>query len=218
MFSKHLILASNSPRRRELLQQAGFSFSVIPSKVEEIITKTEPEDIVRELSCQKAEDVFQSLEEKAKEDSIVLGADTVVACGGYEDYKEAVRRESGSGKEERKLQILGKPKSWEEAFRMLKRLQGDFHFVYTGVTLVWQEAGSMKKESFAVSTKVIFYSMTDEEIWAYIETEEPMDKAGAYGIQGQGAVYIKEILGDYNNVVGLPLGELYQRLKGSFII
>ncbi len=218
MFSKHLILASNSPRRRELLQQAGFSFSVIPSKVEEIITKTEPEDIVLELSCQKAEDVFQSLEEKAKEESIVLGADTVVACGGYEDYKEAVRRENGSGKEERKLQILGKPKSREEAFRMLKRLQGDFHFVYTGVTLVWQEAGRMKKESFAVSTKVIFYPMTDEEIWEYIETEEPMDKAGAYGIQGQGAVYIKEILGDYNNVVGLPLGELYHRIKGVFII
>ncbi len=218
MFSKHLILASNSPRRRELLQQAGFPFSVIPSKVEEIITKTEPEDIVLELSCQKAEDVFQSLEEKAKEESIVLGADTVVACGGDENYKEAVRRENGSEKEERRFRILGKPKSREEAFKMLKRLQGDFHFVYTGVTLVWQEAGSMKKESFAVSTKVTFYPMTDEEIWAYIETEEPMDKAGAYGIQGQGAVYIKEILGDYNNVVGLPLGELYQRMKGSFTI
>lgn len=218
MGSKHLILASNSPRRRELLQQAGFSFTVIPSKVEEIITKTEPEDIVLELSCQKGEDVFQGLEENAKEESIVLGADTVVSCGGCDDYQVTVRQENTFGKEESRLQILGKPKSREEAFAMLKRLQGVSHFVYTGVTLVWQEEGSMKKESFAVSTKVTFYPMSDEEIWAYIETEEPMDKAGAYGIQGQGAVYIKEIQGDYNNVVGLPLGELYQRMKGSFMI
>ena len=215
MLTKHLILASNSPRRRELLKQAGFSFAVIPSGVEEIITKTEPEDIVLELSCQKAEDVFKGLEEKTKEESIVLGADTVVACGVL---KEAARCENAPGKEEGRLQILGKPKSQEEAFCMLKRLQGDSHFVYTGVTLVWQEEGNVKKESFAVSTKVTFYPMTDEEIRTYIETKEPMDKAGAYGIQGQGAVYIKEIQGDYNNVVGLPLGELYQRLKGNYII
>lgn len=215
MTSKHLILASNSPRRRELLQQAGFPFTVIPSKVEEIITKTKPEEIVQELSCQKAEDVFGSLEEKAKERSLVLGADTVVACGAFE---EATRCLEAEGKEEGELQILGKPKSQEEAFWMLKKLQGDSHFVCTGVTLVWQEEGDIKKESFAVSTKVIFYPMTDEEIRTYIQTEEPMDKAGAYGIQGKGAVYIKEIQGDYNNVVGLPLGELYQKMKKMFII
>lgn len=198
MWEKHLILASNSPRRRELLEQADYAFAVIPSKVKEVITKTAPKEIVMELSCEKAEDVFEGMKKEEREKSIVLGADTVVAC------------KNSRGE----LQILGKPKDGEDAFRMLKSLQGNFHFVYTGVTLVWLEEGKeVKKESFAVETKVTFYPMTDEEIWAYIRTGEPMDKAGAYGIQGKGAVYIREITGDYNNVVGLPLGELYQKMK-----
>lgn len=207
---KNLILASNSPRRRELLQQAGFPFTVIPSKINEVITKAEPEEIVQELSGQKAEDVFSSLEEEVKEKSIVLGADTVVAC---ENSQESLSCTTAQETENTGLQIMGKPKDQEEAFDMLKKLQGKSHFVYTGVTLVWQEKGKIERESFAVGTKVVFYPMTDEEIWAYIETKEPMDKAGAYGIQGKGAVYIKEIRGDYNNVVGLPLGGLYQKLK-----
>ncbi|MBD5105550.1 MAG: septum formation protein Maf [Lachnospiraceae bacterium] len=209
MPKKHIILASNSPRRRELLQQAGFPFTVIPSKINEVITKAEPEEIVQELSGQKAEDVFQSLKDEVKEKSIVLGADTVVACENLKESPGMAAQE----KESIGLQIMGKPKDQEEAFDMLKKLQGKSHFVYTGVTLVWQEKGKIERESFAVGTKVVFYPMTDEEIWAYIETKEPMDKAGAYGIQGKGAVYIKEIRGDYNNVVGLPLGELYQKLK-----
>ena len=209
MPKKHIILASNSPRRRELLQQAGFPFTVIPSKINEVITKAEPEEIVQELSGQKAEDVFQSLKDEVKEKSIVLGADTVVACEKLKESPGMAAQEiANTG-----LQIMGKPKDQEEAFDMLKKLQGKSHFVYTGVTLVWQEKGKIERESFAVGTKVVFYPMTDEEIWAYIETKEPMDKAGAYGIQGKGAVYIKEIRGDYNNVVGLPLGELYQKLK-----
>lgn len=214
MPQKHLILASNSPRRRELLQQAGFPFTVIPSKIDEVITKAEPEEIVQELSSQKAEDVFGSLEEEGKEKSLVLGADTVVAC---DNFQESITCTAVQGKENTRLQIMGKPKDQEEAFDMLKKLQGKSHFVYTGVTLVWQEKGKIEKESFAVGTKVTFYPMTDQEIWAYIETKEPMDKAGAYGIQGKGAVYIKEIRGDYNNVVGLPLGELYQKLKKIII-
>lgn len=213
MPQKHLILASNSPRRRELLQQAGFPFTVIPSKIIEVITKAEPEEIVQELSGQKAEDVFSSLGEEEKEKSLVLGADTVVVCEILYCTGEGEQEKVNTG-----LQILGKPKDQKVAFYMLKKLQGKSHFVYTGVTLVWQEKGKIEKESFAVGTKVTFYPMTDEEIWAYIETKEPMDKAGAYGIQGKGAVYIKEIQGDYNNVVGLPLGELYQRLKSISII
>lgn len=197
MSEKHFILASNSPRRKELLKQAGFIFTVIPSNVEEVITETEPKEIVKELACQKAENVFENLSEEFMEKSLVLGADTVVAC------------EVSKGE----LQILLKPKDKEEAFEMLHKLQGNSHFVYTGVTLVWQEDGRVQKESFAVETKVSFYPMTEEEIKAYVETGEPMDKAGAYGIQGKGAVYIKEIAGDYNNVVGLPLSELYQKMK-----
>lgn len=215
MPQKHLILASNSPRRRELLQQAGFPFTVIPSKINEVITKAEPEEIVQELSSQKAEDVFQSLKDEVKEKSLVLGADTVVAC---ENFQESLPCTTAQEKGNTGLQIMGKPKDQEEAFGMLKKLQGKSHFVYTGVTLVWQEKGKIERESFAVGTKVVFYPMTDEEIWVYIETKEPVDKAGAYGIQGKGAVYIKEIQGDYNNVVGLPLGALYQRLKGISII
>lgn len=197
MTEKHLILASNSPRRKELLKQAGFIFTVIPSNVEETITKTEPKEIVKELSNQKAENVFENLEENFSANSLVLGADTVVAFENPEGT----------------FQILGKPKDKEEAFNMLNKLQGSTHFVYTGVTLIWQEDGKVQKESFAVETKVTFYPMTEEEIKSYIETGEPMDKAGAYGIQGKGAVYVKEIAGDYNNVVGLPLSELYQKTK-----
>ncbi|MCM1160985.1 MAG: Maf family protein [Roseburia sp.] len=213
MLQKHFILASNSPRRRELLQQAGVPFTVMPSKINEVITKAEPEEIVQELSAQKAEDVFQGLEDGEKETSIVLGADTVVACEGVMEGACMEGKEKGDAG----LQILGKPKNQEEAFCMLKKLQGKSHLVYTGVTLVWQEKGKIERESFAAETKVVFYPMTDEEIRTYIETKEPMDKAGAYGIQGKGAIYIKEIQGDYNNVVGLPLGALYQRMKEIFI-
>ena len=197
MTEKHIILASNSPRRKELLKQAGFIFTVIPSNVEEVITETEPKEIVKELSGQKAKNIFDNLSKESAANSLILGADTVVA---WENEKGM-------------FSILGKPKDKEDAFAMLKNLQGKTHFVYTGVTLIWQEDGKVQKESFAVETKVTFYPMSETEIKDYIETGEPMDKAGAYGIQGKGAVYVKEIAGDYNNVVGLPLSALYQRMK-----
>lgn len=197
MTEKHIILASNSPRRKELLKQAGFIFTVIPSNVEEVITETEPKEIVKELSGQKAKNIFDNLSKESAANSLILGADTVVA---WENEKGM-------------FSILGKPKDKEDAFAMLKNLQGKTHFVYTGVTLIWQEDGQVQKESFAVETKVTFYPMSETEIKDYIETGEPMDKAGAYGIQGKGAVYVKEIAGDYNNVVGLPLSALYQRMK-----
>ena len=193
-----IVLASASPRRREILMQAGLVFEIFPSKKEEHITKTKPEQVVMELSAQKAEDVFDRLQADTASDDrqqdagknlLVIGADTIVA---YED------------------RILGKPKDEKDAFRMLRMLQGNRHQVYTGVTLV--RAG--RTVTFYERTDVSVYPMTDEEIRAYIDTKEPMDKAGAYGIQGKFAVYISGITGDYLNVVGLPLARLMHELQG----
>lgn len=184
---KEIILASASPRRKELLAQIGISFTVQVSSVEEVITKTAPEEIVMELSAQKAKDVKKNTEE----DCIVIGADTIVA---YSDGTQTL--------------VLGKPKSEEEAFRMLKLLQGNTHQVYTGVSLCFKE----QTHTFYEKTQVQVYPMNEEQIWEYIKTGEPMDKAGAYGIQGRFAAFIKGIEGDYNNVVGLPVGRVYQEL------
>lgn len=187
-----IILASASPRRKELLHQIGLDFAIRVSQVEEKITKTEAWEVVEELSAQKARDVFDRV--WALGDFLVIGADTVVACDGT---------------------ILGKPKNETDAARMLKMLQGRTHQVYTGVTLCYcGKRSNMDQELvFHEKTEVTFYPMTDDEIAAYIATGEPMDKAGAYGIQGLGARYISHITGDYGNVVGLPVGRLYQELR-----
>ena len=141
----------------------------------------------------KAEDVAQTVEGPA----IILGADTVVAHNG---------------------RILGKPKDKEDAVAMITSFAGDDHHVYTGVCIIRKEAdGSVKKLSFAEGTKVTVYPMTEEEIRAYVESGEPMDKAGAYAIQGLFAPYIKEIAGDYYNIVGFPIAGIYQRLKAEGI-
>lgn len=182
---KHLILASGSPRRKEILEQVGLDFCVLPSDVEEIITKQVPSDIVMELSKQKAEDVWEKLDDKKH---IVLGADTVVAYDG---------------------KILGKPKDVEDAKAMLRMLSGEKHSVYTGVTLVSENG----LETFFEETLVEFYEMTEKEINAYVATGEPMDKAGAYGIQGKAAAFIKGIEGDYYNVVGLPIAKTLKFLQ-----
>lgn len=209
-----IILASASPRRKELLAQIGIPFRVCVSDCEEIITETLPERVVCELSRQKARDVWQKLKKEqvsatggsgglsAEEaDSnqaaggvkkLVIGADTVVAYDG---------------------RILGKPADVEQAVEMLTLLAGNTHQVYTGVTFCYQENGTEKLHTFYERTEVTVYPMSREEITAYVETGEPMDKAGAYGIQGRFAAYVKEIRGDYNNVVGLPVGRLYQELK-----
>lgn len=183
-----IILASASPRRQELLTQIGMEFTVIPSSMEEVPESRQPKQVVLELSEGKAGDVFKSLQEKEKGSSLVIGADTIVVFDG---------------------QIIGKPGSRENAQEILSCLQGSIHQVYTGVTLIWQGG----KRSFYEKTDVMMYPMSMEEIKEYVDTGEPMDKAGAYGIQGQGAAYIKEIRGDYNNVVGLPIGRLYQEMK-----
>lgn len=184
---RRLILASASPRRSQLMRQIGLKPEIMPSMAEEDVEAGEPEQMVKELSRRKAEEVAA----RYSEDTLVIGADTVVAVGG---------------------KILGKPASHKEAAEMVMLLQGQVHQVYTGVTVV---AGGTKKvlAGFAECTEVSVYPMDEEEILRYTESGEPMDKAGAYGIQGKFAAYIKEIHGDYNNVVGLPVGRLYQELK-----
>lgn len=186
-------MASASPRRKELLSQIGVEYEVIPSVVEEKMTKTLPEEIVQELSAQKAEDVCRRLVEQGAEDFLVIGADTVVSLDGA---------------------VMGKPADEAEACRMLERLQGKAHQVYTGVTLCGSgKGGDAFCRTFYEMTDVTMFPMEQEEIRAYVETGEPMDKAGAYGIQGRCAAYIEKINGDYNNVVGLPVGRLYQEMK-----
>ncbi len=184
---KKVILGSGSPRRKELMAQIGLQFEVIVSDADENISETWPDRMVMELSKNKAEAVWNSLDDKSKAESIVIGADTIV----YNDGK-----------------VLGKPKDEEDAYNMIKSLQDGVHSVYTGVTLYGEEVVSFFEE-----TKVYVYPMTDEEIRSYIATKDPMDKAGAYGIQGLFAAFVKGIEGDYNNVVGLPVARVYQELK-----
>lgn len=224
--NKKIILASASPRRRELLTQIGLDFDVVVSETEEKITSTEPAKVVEELSAQKAEAVWEKLRsmtasqgsvtnaerldegsevfepeqtsgETTMTDTLVLGADTVVACDG---------------------KILGKPADTEAAAAMLTMLQGRGHEVYTGVTILYEQNGERKTLTFHEKTTVHFYPMTDAQIREYVATWDPMDKAGAYGIQGFCARYIRGIEGDYNNVVGLPVGRVYQELHGLRLV
>lgn len=191
-----IILASGSPRRKELLEQMGLTFEVCPAKGEEVITTTVPSDVVEELSRQKAEEVaggiLSWMDRHSLQDVLVIGSDTVVAFEG---------------------KILGKPKDEADAKRMLSMLSGKTHSVFTGVTFVFiDKSGKTGEYTFYDKTDVAMYDMSEEEIEHYIATGEPMDKAGAYGIQGKGAIYIKGIVGDFYNVMGLPIGKLYQEL------
>lgn len=188
MKDRKVILASASPRRRELLEQIGFQPEVIPSEIEESGVSGKPRELVMELSARKAEAVSA----RAPEGVLVIGADTVVSADG---------------------EILGKPESHEDAARMIRRIQGRRHQVYTGVTLIYKEEGRSRKVTFAEETEVAVYPMTEDEIVGYAKTREPMDKAGAYAIQGAFAAYIEGIHGDYANVVGLPVGRVYQEWK-----
>lgn len=196
-----MILASASPRRKELLEQIGAEFVICPAKGEEVITETDPSAVVMELSRQKAEEVAsgvltyneQHADLATPQDILVIGADTVVA---YEN------------------QILGKPKDEEDARRMLTMLSGKTHSVYTGVTFVFIDIeGRTGEHCFFEKTDVCMYPLKEEEIVRYIQSGDPLDKAGSYGIQGRFAIHIKEIRGDYNNVVGLPVARLYQELQ-----
>ena len=190
---KRMILASASPRRREILAQAGFDFEVLPGTNEEIKRGATPGEIVENLALDKARDVAAGCEDNC----LILGADTIVVCDG---------------------EIMGKPVDEADAYRMICGLQGSVHQVYTGVALVDKTAQDVKVYCFHQKTDVWVYPMSDEEIYGYIATKEPMDKAGAYGIQGRFGMFIEKIDGDYLNVVGLPLARLWQELKRNELL
>lgn len=184
-----IVLASQSPRRKNLLTQLGLKFEVIPSNTEEIITSDNPVSIVEELSAQKSLEVS-----KVVDYAYIIGADTIVV---FEN------------------EILGKPVDKSDAFNMLSLLSNQTHSVFTGVSVVKKNDGKiLAHHQFVVETKVTFSALTESEIDAYIETGSPMDKAGAYGIQDDwGAVFVKEVEGDFYNVVGFPLNKFYQEMK-----
>lgn len=172
-----LILASKSPRRKELLSLITTDFEIKSADADETLPQgITPDRAVIYLSKIKAQPLANS-------NDTVIGADTVVAIGN---------------------KILGKPKDRNDAFYMLRLLSGKWHSVFTGVTVISPE----KSKSFFVETKVKFFELSDEEIVRYIDTNEPFDKAGAYGIQGKGSLLVKKIDGDYFNVVGLPVSTL----------
>ncbi len=180
-----LYLASSSPRRRELLEKVGIPFTCILSHGDESRPpELSPGELVQELARRKA---FAAEKDPGPGD-IILGADTLVALGD---------------------RVLGKPSSREEAFSMLSALSGKVHTVYTGCCLRMAEGS----ESFLSAAEVEFYPLSPKEIQAYIETGEPMDKAGAYGIQGKGCVLVKAIRGDYFTIVGLPVAEVIRRVR-----
>lgn len=179
------ILASASPRRKELLARTRLDFTVIPSAITETITESAPSDIVMELARQKAMDVWKNHADMC---DVVIGADTIVV---YRD------------------EILGKPADESEALDMLSMLADRTHQVYTGVSVIKGTAVN----TFYECTQVTFYPICREDLLRYIKTGDPLDKAGAYGIQGDFSIHVKSIQGDYSNVVGLPIGRLYQELK-----
>lgn len=183
---KKIILASNSPRRIEILNTFNIKFDVIPSDYDEKMIKfSSPYELVCELSERKASNVS----EKVGEDCIIIGADTVV-------YKDG--------------DILGKPSDEKDAFDMLSKLSGDCHKVITGICIIDKKEKNIYKSY--EETLVYFKNLTKNEIMDYIKTKEPFDKAGAYGIQGFGGLFVEKIEGCYFNVVGFPVNKLYNAL------
>lgn len=182
--NNHIILASASPRRRELLSVITEDFEVIPSSVEEKVpTCVGLSETAEYLARIKAENIA-----KRYEDAVVIGADTCVIAEG---------------------EILGKPKNRADAYRMIKLLSGKTHRVITGCAVICNGITN----SFSVETKVEFYPLSEDEIKEYINTSEPYDKAGGYAIQGKASLFVKQIVGDYFNVVGLPVALLNKKLK-----
>jgi len=183
---KRIILASASPRRVELLEKIGLKFEAEPSNYEEDMhSELEPHEFARKISLEKAEAVASK-----HESAIVIAADTIIVFGG---------------------QILGKPHTENEARKMLETINGKSHSVITGFSII--DTGKNKTLSKSVETKIHVRKLTLAEIDAYVKSKEPLDKAGAYAIQGLGAVIVEKIEGDYFNVVGLPLSALTEALK-----
>ncbi len=186
-----LVLASQSPRRRELLEREGLTFDVIPSGCEEIVPEgISPEMLVKELAILKARDVAAQIKDK---DALIIGADTVVALDD---------------------QILGKPIDREDAKRMLRSLSNSTHRVFTGICVIRKSDATL----FACSecTEIIFRQLTEQEIDEYVESGESDDKAGAYAVQAGGGHFVKSIVGDFDNVVGLPIKKLLEVLRDEF--
>lgn len=203
-----IILASKSPRRQELLKKIYPNFEIITSDCEENAIFQNPEQYVKDLSLQKAEDVYQKLlssqvkksSEIPSNESIIIGSDTIVYLDG---------------------KVLGKPQDQNDAFHTLKDLSDKKHQVYTGVTILYRNDANPENNltiQFAEKTDVYVSQLTDAEINDYIATDEPMDKAGSYGIQGFFAKHISKIDGDYFSVVGLPVSHLYEELRNNNLL
>lgn len=177
----NIILASNSPRRKEILKQLNLNFEVIPSSFEELSLDMEPKTLVEHFAYMKAKDVYERHTDIRKPDTYILGSDTIVYNG----------------------RIMGKPKDDEDAYQMLKELSGREHMVISGISIIKAATGqSLTRNEI---TRVFFRNLSDREIWNYIVNGEPKDKAGSYAIQGIGSLFVKEIKGCYFNVVGLPV-------------
>lgn len=188
-----IILASGSPRRSELMKQVCFDFKVSTCNTDESYDEgMTPSEIVMELSLRKADAVFDK--EMPEKDTVVVAADTIVAIDN---------------------EILGKPKDRNDAIRMLSELSGKKHQVYTGVTLYYYVAGRVFIENFADCADVYFRELSQDTIISYVDSWEPMDKAGAYGIQGLGAILVDKIDGDYYTIVGLPIAKVYHSIKNN---
>lgn len=185
-----LILASGSARRRELMELAGYEFTVSVSDANEDVDISDPALLVRELATLKA----RAVQSETDEPCCIVGADTVVFADGH---------------------IIGKPKDEDDAFRILKSLSGKEHTVYTGVCVL---CGTDELHAFCDATRVTFRELSDEEIRAYIRTGDPMDKAGAYGVQGAGCVIVQSVAGCYFTVIGLPMPRLYEALREKGIL
>ena len=185
-----LLLASKSPRRRELLSEAGYSFEIVSSPFDEgtIDLKSDPVSGVCDIAFGKANAAFEALSFEQQREAVVLGADTIVVCDG---------------------EVLLKPRDEEDAILTLKKLSGKKHRVHTAVSII----SSVKTETFVSTTDVFFYELTDEEIREYVASGECADKAGSYGIQGKGGLLVEKIDGDYYNVVGLPIARTVRALQ-----
>lgn len=201
-----IVLASKSPRRKEILEMAGFEFDIWPSTKDEIIISTNPSEVCVELSRQKAIDVASQIKTFNDENTelvtpqnvMVIGSDTIVSIDN---------------------EILGKPKDEAQAFEMLNKLSGKTHTVYTGVTLVFMSKdGRVGEYSFFDSTDVTFYHLDEDEINEYIATGSPLDKAGAYGAQDMASRFVKKLDGSFHNVMGFPISRLCYELKNLNVI
>lgn len=202
-----LILASASARRRELLTTCGYDFTVIPSSADEHVEANTPSELVEQLALKKASSVFNALSPEDKKNAAVVGSDTVVVLDGS---------------------VMGKPSSREDAFNMLKMESGRVNTVYTGIAVVTLNSGSASDSEGRDAclaaladhdaARVKFAVLSDEEIQAYVDSGDPLDKAGAYGIQGPFSVFVESVEGSYFTVVGLPVHKLYRMLKSVGIV